>query len=91
MNFPFLWQSVHIRILHIRISAGEKNVMLLMHLEYKVMLPDHDFVVTQLFHDGGRYHVETSPLICRANKWTAFYMITASVMKGLTQIKSFGN
>ena len=46
MNFPFLWQSVHIRILHIRISAGEKNVMLLMHLEYKVMLPDHDFVVT---------------------------------------------
>ena len=36
-----------------------------------------------LFHDGGRYHIETSPLICRANQWTVFYMITASVMKEL--------
>ena len=35
------------------------------------------------FHDGGSYHIETSPLICRANHWTGFYMITASVMKGL--------
>ena len=34
-----------------------------------------------LFHDGGRYHIETSPLICRTNQWTGFYMITASVMK----------
>ena len=36
------------------------------------------------FHDGGRYHIETSPLICGANQWTGFYMITAFVMKGLT-------
>ena len=35
------------------------------------------------FHDGGRSHIETSPLICSANQWTGFYMITASVMKGL--------
>ena len=35
------------------------------------------------FHHGGRYHIETSPLICRADQWTGFYMITASVMKGL--------
>ena len=35
------------------------------------------------FHDGGRYHIETSPLICGTNQWTCFYMITASVMKGL--------
>ena len=34
-------------------------------------------------HDGGRYHIETSPLICSANQWTGFYMISASVMKGL--------
>ena len=34
-----------------------------------------------LFHDGGRYHIETSPLICSANQWTGFYMITASAMK----------
>ena len=30
------------------------------------------------------YHVETSPLICGAIQWTGFYMISASVMKGLT-------
>ena len=29
------------------------------------------------------YHIETSPLICSANQWTGFYMITASVLKGL--------
>ena len=38
------------------------------------------------FHDGGRYHIETSPLICRA---TGFYMITAPVMKGLNVFAPF--
>ena len=33
-----------------------------------------------------RYPIETSPLVCSANQRTGFYMITASVMKGL---KSF--
>ena len=36
-----------------------------------------------LFHDGGRDHKEKSPLICRANQWAFFFMITASVMKEL--------
>ena len=27
--------------------------------------------------------METSPFICSANQWTGFYMILASVMKGL--------
>ena len=36
-----------------------------------------------IFQDGGRYHIETSPLICGANQWTDFYMILASVMKEL--------
>ena len=31
------------------------------------------------------YHIETSPLICSANQWTGFYMITASVMKELNE------
>ena len=31
----------------------------------------------------GHYHIEASLLICRANQWTGFYMITASVMKEL--------
>ena len=37
----------------------------------------------QPFHDAGRFHIETSLLICGANQWTGIYMITASVMKGL--------
>ena len=36
-----------------------------------------------LFPDGDRYHTETCPLICRANQWTGFCMITAIVMKEL--------
>ena len=37
-----------------------------------------------LFHDGGPYHIETSPLICIANEWTGFYMIGTTIMKELT-------
>ena len=33
-----------------------------------------------------RYHIGTSPLIRSANQWAGFYMITASVMKGLKYI-----
>ena len=36
-------------------------------------------IYNQLFHDGGRYHIET-----RANQWTGFYMITASIMNGFS-------
>ena len=41
----------------------------------------------ELFHDGGRYHIETSPLICGAkNQWTGFYVITVSIMKELNYL-----
>ena len=39
--------------------------------------------IGQLFHNGGPYHIETSPLICCANKWTGLYMIGTTVMKEL--------
>ena len=42
----------------------------------------------ELFHDGGPYYIETSPLICSANQWTDFYMITASIMKELKETQS---
>ena len=29
-------------------------------------------------------HIETKPLICRANQWIGFYMIGTSIMKELT-------
>ena len=50
------------------------------YFEYFEYIP---YILT--FHDGGCYHIETSSLICRANQWTGFYMITASVMKGLNK------
>ena len=36
----------------------------------------------EIFHDGGRYYIETSPLIFQING-LGFYMIAASVMKEL--------
>ena len=34
-----------------------------------------------LCHNVGLYHIESSPLICRATQWTDFYMIKTSVIK----------
>ena len=36
------------------------------------------------FHDGIRYHTETSSLNCTANQWTGFYMTAASILKELS-------
>ena len=47
-------------------------------LKLTLLQPPKPFVVylfSLLFHDGGRYHIETSPLIFRANQWTGFYMV----------------
>ena len=41
------------------------------------------FSIFDHFYDGGPYHIETSPLICRANQWTGFYMIGTSTIKEL--------
>ena len=38
----------------------------------------------QPFHDGGPCHMETSPLICRANQWASFCMIEPLSLKSLT-------
>ena len=61
-------------------TTSTKKVFPVMHIHVKKIY---------LFHDGGRYHIETSPLICSANQWTGFYMITASVMKELTSRSEF--
>ena len=34
-------------------------------------------------YDGNSHHIETSPLICRTNQWTGFYMMGTFVMKEL--------
>ena len=50
---------------------------------WKVLSTFHLNPIGAFLFNSFRYHVETSPLICRANQWTGFYMITASVMKEL--------
>ena len=32
-------------------------------------------------HDGGPFHIESSPLICRVNQWIGFYMMGTFVIK----------
>ena len=45
------------------------------------------YLTLYLFHDGGPYHIKTSPFICRANQWTGFYVIGTSVMKELNYVQ----
>ena len=42
--------------------------------------------ILYLFHDRGPCHIETSPLICRVNQWTGFYMIGTSIMKKMNDL-----
>ena len=36
-----------------------------------------------ILYKSGLYHIETSPLICRGNQWTGFYLIRTSVIEEL--------
>ena len=66
-------------------DEAEKNIMSVRNQCY---MNKEDY----LFHEGGPYHIETSPLICRANQWTGFYIIGTSVLKQLiASLKSFLN
>ena len=47
------------------------------------------FRACSLFYDRSPYHLETSPLTCRANQWTVFYMIGTSIMKELNIVNHF--
>ena len=38
------------------------------------------------FYDGSPYHIETSPLNCKANQWTGFFMIGTSIIKELKHV-----
>ena len=51
--------------------------------EFQIILQTAHFIRHHLilFHDGGSYHIETSPLICRTSQWTGFCMIGVSIIK----------
>ena len=40
--------------------------------------------VLELFHEGGHFHIQTSPLIYSANQWTGSYMVGTAVIKVLS-------
>ena len=40
-------------------------------------------------HDGRPYHIETSPMISKANQWTSFYMIRKSTEVHHVRVKYF--
>ena len=67
----------------IRKNRGENELRILCAEIYKTRNKVAKSRVYEPFHDGGRYHIETRPLICGTNQLTGFYMITASVMKEL--------
>ena len=52
---------------------------------YRIIISSFSFCMTAplTLSWRGRYHIETTPLICSTKQWTGFHMITASVMKGL--------
>ena len=47
--------------------------------------------MNELLHDGSPHYIETSPLICKANQWSGFYMVRASVMKELRPCEQLQN
>ena len=58
-----------------------KNVYEGLSREHYTMLMNFENALT--LSDGGPYHIETSSLICKANKSPSFYTIGTSVMKAL--------
>ena len=58
-------------------------VYLKMESKITIIMGDPLKKIDKLFYDGGLYHIETRPLICRANQRTSFYMIGTTVIKEL--------
>ena len=79
VNANMIWKSVTVFIRQFQCIVGLKRS------NWKNNCLSR-FDCYHLFHDGGPYHINTSPLICRANQWTGFYMIGTSVMKGLIMV-----
>ena len=83
------WSTTLLRIRPTAESSMEDRLKFIKFSEHLQTTQDKYFFFSRkvlqfnTFHDGGRYHIETSPLICRTNQWTGFYMISASLVKEL--------
>ena len=53
---------------------------------YSWVRDNYPYFWHHLFHDGGPYHIENSPFICRANQCTDFFMIGTSITKELRKL-----
>ena len=68
----------------------DNHISRLKHLNFEIKsiltCPNYYFWVAPAinFFKTGPYHIETSPLICRANQWISFCMIGSSIMKEIT-------
>ena len=78
MTFSKFDQEIYFYLLVASLHLIRSKLKIFIHWFTSCWFPCHD--------DGGRYHKETSPLVCGVNQWTGFYMITTSVMKGLNDI-----
>ena len=85
------WNCEHLGILHItgkkvKIDNNKRSKNTTSYVPITLHPPKtflFFYFKLKLLHDGGRYHIETRPLICRANQWTGFYVMRTSVMKEL--------
>ena len=85
LNGKRLYETDSVRYLGIQIDKRLARKQQINHMALKLN-KRQCYVVKINFHDGGRHHIETSPLIYPANQWTGFYMITAFVMKELRPV-----
>ena len=83
-----LWISFYFSItlnLYLKILLSVCSHYPLSHRHFLCSTPSfQDFCLTLSWR--GPLSYRTSPLICRADQWTGFYMITVSVMKELNSV-----
>ena len=63
--------------------------MLNLQKEFLIRLT-HFNPVLDFIYKPSRFHIETSPMVCSANQWTGFYMITARFLYEIKQLAKIG-
>ena len=69
-NLLFMWSSVFCLYSNYHVFSWTYTESSILILEATRICYQSFSEISELFYDGGPYHIETSPLICRANQWT---------------------